>query len=732
MSTFPEVPAANQNRRVAVIAIHGVGDHPPFAMANDVSNLLADLETPAANAPAKPRYSNFEERRCRIKVAPLQPPGRYFPTPGETAHAKHMKEKNSWGPLDSLYKSWYATALGRSPVDQLDHIFMEGQISQYQVKGPEDTFEVQRLEGRRLFGTPPPTPRAGEQDREPPHLQQTAQDASAEKDVHIYDMYWSDISGVGSQSLAVFGELYQLLFHLGGIGVNNVRAAALHYRGTRGERFWDWFCRFALYTAATLAWPIALLNLLMLVPVTGLLAAALLRVLSPAHQRVTVVGGLALAASVVYALVLTAKRRGVSLIWFLAAGLVTAIAALVLLAVGSIAADWPDSAAAIVGSALAFAVSVRAAFAYERRRPGSLRAFWITAVFYALCVIAAIVWRSQAGTWPAAYVSMALCVTAVEAAFWPLMASWGVFGVLFLITWILGYFAARTAKHLDTEKAEHARRARRTAKTAWVTVAVSTAIFMTVTFVGWTMVTNAVLAAVPHDECASLAKGTPQSEIVACQERRAARNADPPMMYRPFFGSEPVTLETAAADLMDTAGSKYAFYFVVLLAAAVLIALWALGPIVWREVSPPRQPKRGGNRRDLARLSTLLGTWLDTAFVALTAPAVILALVAILAPVFIAFAIFQVPIPKGPKFGLEIGSGGLAVGGAGLLLLRGRFAKAAAGFRTAVRVAIDVDNWLREHPRDENPTARICARYASLLRRARSEAILRRPGHFRS
>jgi hypothetical protein len=26
-----------------------------------------------------------------------------------------------------------------------------------------------------------------------------------------------------------------------------------------------------------------------------------------------------------------------------------------------------------------------------------------------------------------------------------------------------------------------------------------------------------------------------------------------------------------------------------------------------------------------------------------------------------------------------------------------------------------VDNWLREHPRDANPTARICARYASLL-----------------
>jgi hypothetical protein len=29
---------------------------------------------------------------------------------------------------------------------------------------------------------------------------------------------------------------------------------------------------------------------------------------------------------------------------------------------------------------------------------------------------------------------------------------------------------------------------------------------------------------------------------------------------------------------------------------------------------------------------------------------------------------------------------------------------------------LDVDNWLREHPRDKNPKARICGRYVSLLR----------------
>jgi hypothetical protein len=42
--------------------------------------------------------------------------------------------------------------------------------------------------------------------------------------------------------------------------------------------------------------------------------------------------------------------------------------------------------------------------------------------------------------------------------------------------------------------------------------------------------------------------------------------------------------------------------------------------------------------------------------------------------------------------------------------------KLALGFRPAIRVGLDVDNWLREHPRESNPTARICGRYVSLLR----------------
>jgi hypothetical protein len=38
------------------------------------------------------------------------------------------------------------------------------------------------------------------------------------------------------------------------------------------------------------------------------------------------------------------------------------------------------------------------------------------------------------------------------------------------------------------------------------------------------------------------------------------------------------------------------------------------------------------------------------------------------------------------------------------------------GFRTVIDVVLGVINWLRLHPLDDNPRARICARYVSLLR----------------
>ena len=60
--------------------------------------------------------------------------------------------------------------------------------------------------------------------------------------------------------------------------------------------------------------------------------------------------------------------------------------------------------------------------------------------------------------------------------------------------------------------------------------------------------------------------------------------------------------------------------------------------------------------------------------------------------------------------------GGLVAGSAVGLFALGRNLKRFAGLLAPLDVLLDVDNYIREHPRDENPTARILGRYVSVLR----------------
>jgi hypothetical protein len=64
----------------------------------------------------------------------------------------------------------------------------------------------------------------------------------------------------------------------------------------------------------------------------------------------------------------------------------------------------------------------------------------------------------------------------------------------------------------------------------------------------------------------------------------------------------------------------------------------------------------------------------------------------------------------------SIATGLGAVATLALTASRGPFRFLALGFRSALDVALDVTNWLRVHPRDRNPRARITARYIALLR----------------
>ena len=320
-------PPREDTRRIAVVAIHGVGDHAQFATAREIGDLLSNLEYKPGNTP---RYAPFTEVVKRINVRPVNVPH----WKGGFNWADREFQRRTWGPMHALAKACFRGL--RAPriddaghsIDSLDHLFMKGQLAEYRGENPKDTYQCLRLEGKRVAPaadrSPPAPDTAGEialQLRES-GVQLPSQPTGAaaglegaradvnpaapgtqEKIVHLYEMYWSDLSELGSGFARIFGELCQLLFHLGAVSVNNVLAGAIHFQQTQDEgkpdeekpdegkvaaqmpdaanraaaKKWAVFSRAQGFAAAVLAWPIPILNLLMAAVVPVILLISLMR-----------------------------------------------------------------------------------------------------------------------------------------------------------------------------------------------------------------------------------------------------------------------------------------------------------------------------------------------------------------------------------------------------------------------------------------------------------------------
>jgi hypothetical protein len=144
-----------------------------------------------------------------------------------------------------------------------------------------------------------------------------------------------------------------------------------------------------------------------------------------------------------------------------------------------------------------------------------------------------------------------------------------------------------------------------------------------------------------------------------------------------------------------------------LLLGALLLACWGLFPGIMADISIAR---------NVAKLSAdALGKWLSDGYRLLYVAALLLlmAFPFCLCTGVIYWASTGVSSTDRDSHMLAtviVGSIG------GLLAFHGRLESLALGFRPILDAVLDVDNYLREHPRDNNPRSRICARYASLLR----------------
>jgi hypothetical protein len=679
MHAMPDRPPPTDPRRIAVIVVHGVGDQQPFESARAIGDLLQNIDmdmtvldhrpAPCASPPSEvaPRYDPFLERTFRINVRPVVI--RDADEPAQDAGAR--------GPFHRWVDTQRQTP-DKATDDAAWYAFMRGQLRCYHGDGPEETYETIRLEGRRH---------------------------GPEQLVHIYEAYWADLSRLKAGVFSIFTELYQLLFHLSSLGTHVVDAESLHHQ----HPSWSALRRWQNAASLWLTVQIAIVNLFMLG--AALVAVGLLgvRPLRPAVQVEIVVCAIATLGVAWWGRALWRGRNAAVKAWIapvITWGAVAGAAWLTMtFACDSEGQRWQYGGArcdpilrptrflsGVLLTAIAGALTWLIVRAYDKRRPGAAR----TAVKYA-AILGGLFAVSL--LYPRLPDSKDRAVSAAFRAFALLyismMVAWGVFFLHASAAWWAGRQALRNVATPPQDD--------RPARSCWtgrLMLGLPAFAFASVTLAGWGVIQIGI-----------------------------TRMLDPvrdPLAYRallPFFSAHTV------ADLMRNIGDYGGSVALPVLLAAggitALPAVWGLAPVVWAEVQPPDF----WEARD-ADYAARLGDWLTVTYRGLRVSgrilyATMIFVVPILVALLLAAYVVSMVVPGAGDAGRHVravltdfkilGSVSAALL-AWLFAARGQFKKAALGFRTVLEILLDVDNWLREHPLNSNPKARICGRYVSLLR----------------
>ena len=199
-------------KKVAVIAVHGVSDQQPFDSAREVANLLLN---PTTNP--KENYTPFYEKFIRMVVNPIP-----------IIHKQQDIEKE------------------QAENKAIDINFTKDRLAYYD---ESSVYQTICLEGEGKFTDINNNP--------------------VVKKVHIYEMYWADLSRLGTGFIRIFGELYQLIFHFSILGNSVINSAQEEFnKDTNTKYLFNNFKAFnkCHYIAVWLLnLPIPILNLYLLI-----------------------------------------------------------------------------------------------------------------------------------------------------------------------------------------------------------------------------------------------------------------------------------------------------------------------------------------------------------------------------------------------------------------------------------------------------------------------------------
>ena len=234
------------SRRIAVVAVHGVADQQPGDTARAVGNLLLSSNQPGSEH----EYTPFEEESFRISVSKVETTPVATRQPQTKARQPLMEYRTpSVMRLQALVRKDpqhdAATACATAGTGEHGFLYMQDLLAAHQVRPGQAIFEStvlkSRLTKRKEGGS-------ADHPAEPPC------------EVHLFEMYWADLSRLSGTAWRVALDVYMFLFYLCRLGRDTLDMALTDHV------HWSWTALARVHRAAEVV-------LVVIVPVLSLCLA---------------------------------------------------------------------------------------------------------------------------------------------------------------------------------------------------------------------------------------------------------------------------------------------------------------------------------------------------------------------------------------------------------------------------------------------------------------------------
>lgn len=695
--------------RIAVIAVHGVANQAPGDSAEAIAALL--LSRSEGEVRKKQCYEPFQARTIYVPLAPACAGAvtsdfvRATPIDG-VDHSQNTKPKEPKGPKElgfwrkvtkrvidffsvsgfqesrTGYRATLQEAAQTGKGADAGLIYMRSLLGSYRGQAGRQSYKTLRLEGKRCDAN-----------------------GAAGPSVDIYELYWADLSQLGSGPVRAFSSLYQLVLHVSELGRRGLEDGFSEF-GT--DKRWKRLVKFQELAVRQLTVAIPLFNVVLLVT---LLSAVMVRVAggSGTDENVSETNGPLFWSAIIGAVFLAVAgayqiagrwRQSLREWWLIPIVSVFAGAAIGYLVVRL--TGHPNLVLLAEGWIVALFGVDAVLKKYDRVRPGALGSgrmiMLVTVVLFAAALFVAT--RPDPHHREVEY-----------AALWTLQ----ILNLLLMIFWILVVLSAAYASLLGDSivrslSGDACARANAALRTSRLSLAISAGAMLGILVIVWSGLTAWGVAHVKAFDCMQATMFPPLSGlgwILAEPSTLSRWLGESTQCGTATFG----TLSYFRAVLLMgvTSGLPLSLFLITL---CLLLLVWMAMPSARYEGESPSMCTNAESEK--------AGIWLSRG---LDATKVVARLWwAAVFVVLLVFGIGDFAARQGWELGIFRHSKNLALpilGGIGTLVAASAaalvywFVKVGG---SALDVVLDVDNYLRELPRDAPPRALIAERYASLLR----------------